>query len=150
MYTDADAEAPFVSEADEAVRLATSYLDGAAILEAARATHTDAIHPGYGFLSENAEFATSVTAAGIAWVGPSSAAITRMGDKLQAKKLAQEQDVPILEGSEDPADADSIGYPILVKAAAGGGGKGMRIVESPEGLSDAIASARREARVRLR
>jgi propionyl-CoA carboxylase alpha chain len=145
VYTDADADAPFVADADEAVRLPETYLDGKSILEAARATGAQAIHPGYGFLSENADFARDVRAAGIAWVGPSPEAIAQMGDKLAAKALAEANDVPILPGSEDPADADSIGYPILVKAAAGGGGKGMRIVESPEDLEEGLAAARREA-----
>ncbi len=145
VYTDADAEAPFVADADEAVRLPDGYLDGKSILEAARATGAEAIHPGYGFLSENADFAREVKAAGIAWVGPSPEAIARMGDKLAAKSLAEEQGVPILRGSEDPADAEQIGYPILVKAAAGGGGKGMRVVESKASLDEAIAAAQREA-----
>ncbi len=145
VYVDADADAPFVSDADEAVRLPGSYLDGKAILDAARATASEAIHPGYGFLSENATFAADVIAAGLAWVGPSPAAIERMGDKLAAKALADESKVPTLPGAEDPGDADSLGYPLLVKAAAGGGGKGMRIVESADALSDAITSAKREA-----
>ena len=145
VYTDADAKAPFVADADEAVRLPKTYLDGKSILEAALTTGAQAIHPGYGFLSENADFARDVRAAGLAWVGPSPEAISQMGDKLAAKALAESNDVPILPGSEDPGDADSIGYPILVKAAAGGGGKGMRIVESPEDLEEGLASARREA-----
>jgi len=145
VYVDADADAPFVSDADEAVRLPGSYLDGTAILDAARATGSEAIHPGYGFLSENAAFAADVIAAGLAWVGPSPAAIERMGDKIAAKALADEAKVPTLPGAEDPGDADSLGYPLLVKAAAGGGGKGMRIVESADALDDAITSARREA-----
>jgi propionyl-CoA carboxylase alpha chain len=146
VYVDADADAPHVAEADEAVRLATSYLDGKAILEAARTTGADAIHPGYGFLSENAGFAADVVAAGITWVGPSPEAIQRMGDKLAAKALADEVKVPILPGAEDPARAGSVGFPLLVKAAAGGGGKGMRIVSSPDALDEAVAAARREAK----
>jgi len=145
VYVDDDAAAPFVRDADEAVRLPGSYLDGKAILEAAAASGAGAIHPGYGFLSENAGFAADVVAAGIAWVGPSPEAILRMGDKLAAKALAQEVGVPILPGCEDPDDAETIGYPLLVKAAAGGGGKGMRVVASPGDLSEAIAAARREA-----
>jgi len=145
VYVDADAVAPFVSDADEAIRLPDSYLDGKSILEAALASGADAIHPGYGFLSENAEFARDTIAAGIAWVGPSPEAITQMGDKLAAKELATQHDVPILRGSQHPKDADAIGYPILVKAAAGGGGKGMRIVHGPADLDEAIASAKREA-----
>jgi propionyl-CoA carboxylase alpha chain len=142
---DEDADAPFVRDADEAVRLPAGYLDGKAILEAAAASGAGAIHPGYGFLSENADFAADVVAAGLAWVGPSPEAIRRMGDKLAAKALAQEVGVPTLPGSEDPEDAEAVGYPLLVKAAAGGGGKGMRIVESAGELSEAVASARREA-----
>jgi propionyl-CoA carboxylase alpha chain len=145
VYTDADAAAPFVRDADEAVRLPANYLDGKSILEAARISGAEAIHPGYGFLSENAEFAREVVAAGLIWVGPSPEVIAQMGDKLAAKALAQAQDVPTLVGSEDPADASSIGYPILVKAVAGGGGKGMRIVDAPDGLDEGVAAARREA-----
>ncbi len=145
VYTDADAAAPHVADADEAVRLATAYLDGKAILEAARATGAGAVHPGYGFLSENAAFAADVSAAGLQWVGPSPEAITRMGDKLAAKALAEEVGVPILPGSEDPADAADVGFPLLVKAAAGGGGKGMRVVERAADLEEAVAAARREA-----
>ena len=146
VYTAADAGAPFVREADEAVLLTTSYLDGKAILEAARATGAGAIHPGYGFLSENAAFAADVVAAGLVWVGPSPEAIRRMGDKLAAKELADEIGVPTLPGSKDPKGAARVGYPLLVKAAAGGGGKGMRIVESADQLDEAVASARREAK----
>jgi len=145
VYVDADADAPFVTEADEAVRLPDSYLDGKAILEAARAAGAQAIHPGYGFLSENAGFAADVIAEGLVWVGPSPDAISRMGDKLAAKALAREVGLPTLPGAEDPAGAAAIGYPLLVKAAAGGGGKGMRIVETPAQLAPAVAAARREA-----
>ena len=145
VYVDADADAPFVADADEAVRLPESYLDGKSILEAAFTTGAEAIHPGYGFLSENAEFARDVTAAGIVWVGPSPETIAQMGDKLAARELATKHDVPVLPGSHDTGDAAAVGYPILIKAAAGGGGKGMRIVERPEDLEEAVASARREA-----
>jgi propionyl-CoA carboxylase alpha chain len=145
VYVDADAAAPHVTDADEAVRLPTSYLDGKAILDAARATGAGAIHPGYGFLSENAAFAADVTAAGLVWVGPQPEAIERMGDKLAAKALAEQLGVPTLPGSGDPAAGDAIGYPLLVKAVAGGGGKGMRIVRSRAELPEAIAAARREA-----
>jgi len=145
VYMEADADAPFVHEADEAVRLATSYLDGKAILEAARATGAGTIHPGYGFLSENAGFAADVAAAGLVWVGPSPEAIRRMGDKLAAKELAEEVGVPTLPGAKDPKDAARVGFPLLVKAAAGGGGKGMRLVESADQLAEAVAAARREA-----
>ena len=142
VYVDADADAPFVREADQAVRLPDSYLDRKAILEAALATGAGAIHPGYGFLAENAGFAKDVTAAGLAWVGPSPEAIERMGDKLAAKVLAEEAGVPTIPGTEDLSNAASLGFPVLVKAAAGGGGKGMRVVESPDKLEAAIAPAK--------
>ena len=145
VYVDEDAGAPHVADADEAVRLPDTYLDGKAILEAARSAGAGAVHPGYGFLSENAGFAADVIAAGLAWVGPSPEAIERMGDKLAAKALAEEAGVPTLPGSEDPGAAEAVGFPLLVKAAAGGGGKGMRIVESADALEEAVASARREA-----
>jgi len=145
VYVDADAEAPHVSDADEAVRLAGSYLDGAAILEAARASAAEAIHPGYGFLAENAAFAREVRAAGRIWVGPAAETIERMGDKLAAKALAEAAGVRSLPSAEDPGGAGALGYPLLVKAAAGGGGRGMRRVEVAEDLEEAIAAARREA-----
>jgi len=146
IYVAADADAPFVGEADEAVRLDDGgYLDGDAVLAAARATGAAAIHPGYGFLSENADFARAVEAAGLAWVGPSPEAITRMGDKIAARDLAEKAGVPTLPGSEDPADAERVGFPLLVKAAAGGGGKGMRVVERAADLAEALAAAKREA-----
>lgn len=145
VYVDDDADAPFVAEADEAVRLPGTYLDADAILEAAQATGAGAIHPGYGYLSENAGFARAVASAGLAWVGPSPEAIEQMGDKITAKALAADSGVPTLPGSEDPGEAEVVGFPLLVKASAGGGGKGMRIVESAEDLEEAVASARREA-----
>lgn len=144
VHADADSRAPFVSEADEAVRIG-SYLDGDAILSAAAATGAEAIHPGYGFLAENAGFAAAVEGAGLVWVGPAPAAIESMGDKVRAKELAVEAGVPVLASSTDPATFAEIGFPLLIKAAAGGGGKGMRIVESVDDLDDAVASARREA-----
>lgn len=150
VFVDADADAPFVQEADEAVRLPDSYLDAEAVLAAAQGTGAEAIHPGYGFLSENAAFARAVTEAGIRWIGPSPDVIESMGDKIAAKRVAVEAGVPTLPSSEDPAaDAPTIeatvGYPLLVKASAGGGGKGMRIVESAVDLADAVQSAQREA-----
>ncbi len=146
VYVDADANAPFVAEASEAVRLpGGSDLDGKAILEAVRVSGAGAVHPGYGFLSENAGFAADVIAHGIIWVGPSPAAIERMGDKLAAKAIALEVGVPTLPSTGDPGRADRIGYPLLVKAAAGGGGKGMRVVASQAELAEAVAAARREA-----
>jgi propionyl-CoA carboxylase alpha chain len=147
VYVDADAHAPFVSEADLAVRLAGgSYLDGKQIREAARRAGAGAIHPGYGYLSENAGFARDVSAAGLVFVGPSPEAIERMGDKLAAKALAVQCGVPVLPGSEDPAQAAAVGFPLLVKAAAGGGGKGMRVVAKQAELAEALAAARREAK----
>jgi propionyl-CoA carboxylase alpha chain len=145
VFVDADADAPFVTEADEAVRLSAGYLDGEAIIAAALATGSDAIHPGYGFLAENAGFAAAVEAAGIIWVGPSPEVISSMGDKLAAKKAAVAAGVPTLPSSDDPTADDEVGYPILVKAAAGGGGKGMHLVERPEDLAEAVATAQREA-----
>lgn len=145
VFVDADANAPHLRDADLALRLPGSYLDGAAIIAAARRAGAGAIHPGYGFLSENAAFASAVQETGITWVGPAPDAIARMGDKLQAKALAQQADVPILPGANDAADAASVGFPLLVKAAAGGGGKGMRIVEAPGDLAEAVAAAEREA-----
>ena len=143
VFTDADDRAPFVLEADEAIRLPGGYLDVGAILAAAHAAGADAIHPGYGFLSENAGFARAVETAGLTWVGPSPSVIETMGDKLAAKQAATEAGVPTLP-SGDPS-GDWAGYPVLVKAAAGGGGKGMRIVEAADDLDEAVAAAKREA-----
>ena len=146
VYTDTDSNEPFVREADKAIRLSTNYLDQKEIIDAANRTGSDAIHPGYGFLSENASFAKAVTEEGIIWIGPSSEAIESMGDKITAKKIAQEADVPTLPSSNDLDDSSSIGFPLLVKAAAGGGGKGMRVVTSENDLSEAITTAQREAK----
>ena len=158
VYSDADANALHVREADEAVHIGPSparesYLVGERILEAARQTGAEAIHPGYGFLSENAEFARAVQAAGLVWVGPNPASIDAMGLKDAAKKLMAEAGVPVTPGymgeNQDPAflagEAAKIGYPVLIKAVAGGGGKGMRLVEAPEDFVDALASCQREA-----
>jgi propionyl-CoA carboxylase alpha chain len=144
VFAAADAEALFVQEADEAVRI-DGYLDAESIVAAAQATGAGAIHPGYGFLAENAAFAHMVDAAGLAWIGPSAAAITSMGDKIEAKKLAVDAGVPVLESADDSAKFASIGFPILIKAAAGGGGKGMRVVGTADELDDAIQAAQREA-----
>ncbi|MDG2351886.1 MAG: biotin carboxylase N-terminal domain-containing protein [Acidimicrobiales bacterium] len=146
VYTDTDSNEPFVKEAEKAIRLSTNYLDKKEIIDAARRTGSDAIHPGYGFLSENASFAKAVTEEGIIWVGPSSEAIESMGDKITAKKIAQEANVPTLPSSDDLDDSSSIGFPLLVKAAAGGGGKGMRIVANENDLPEAISAAQREAK----
>ena len=158
VYSDADAYAPHVREADEAVRIgpapsAESYLAGARIVEAALAIGADAIHPGYGFLSENAAFAARCGAAGLVFIGPSVDAIRRMGSKIEAKAIMAAADVPVIPGfaaeglaaTEIARRADELGYPVLVKASAGGGGKGMRVVRDRAGLEAAISAARREA-----
>jgi len=141
VYASADRHAPFVGEVDRAVPIG-SYLDGPGIVAAARAAGADAVHPGYGFLSERAEFARAVIDAGLTWVGPPPDAIAAMGDKLAAKKLMADAGVPVLPLLEASGE---LPYPVLVKAAGGGGGKGMRIVASPVELADALAGARREA-----
>ena len=145
VYTNADSESPFVRQADEAVKLSDTYLNGKEIIEAAIQTGSQAIHPGYGFLSENAKFSRDVLKAGLIWVGPSSKVITSMGDKLKAKDIAEKAGVPTLPMTTDPKKANTIGYPILIKAAAGGGGKGMRIVESKKDLKESLLGAQREA-----
>ena len=156
VYAQGDAREPFVREADFAVALEGStaretYLDQAAILDAAKRTGCDAIHPGYGFLSENSEFASKVISAGLRWVGPSPSVIAAMGDKIAAKKLMREAGVPTLKsveltGQKDVSQlAGELGFPLLVKAAAGGGGKGMRVVKSEDDLQAAVESAQREA-----
>jgi len=159
VYSDADAGALHVALADEAVHIggsapADSYLRGDAIIAAARATGAEAIHPGYGFLSENPDFVDSVAAAGLTFIGPSAAAIRAMGLKDAAKKLMESAGVPVVPGyhgaNQDPEHlagaADAIGYPVLIKAVAGGGGKGMRKVLSPDAFAEALESARSEAR----
>ena len=145
VYTNADSESPFVRQADEAIKLSDTYLNGKEIIEAAIQTGAQAIHPGYGFLSENAKFSRDVLKAGLIWVGPSSKVITSMGDKLKAKDIAEKAGVPTLPMTTDPKKANTIGYPILIKAAAGGGGKGMRIVESKKDLKESLLGAQREA-----
>ena len=146
VYTEADSHSPFVRMADQAIKLSDSYLNSSEIINAAKQTGAEAIHPGYGFLSENAKFARSVQNEGLIWVGPNSRVITSMGDKLKAKDIAEKAGVPTLPMTTDPKKANTIGYPILIKAAAGGGGKGMRIVEDNKDLKEAIASAQREAK----
>lgn len=159
VYSEADAEAPHVKEADAAVLLgpapsAESYLRADKILEAAKQTGADAIHPGYGFLSENAEFAQACADAGIKFVGPSPDSIRAMGLKDRAKKLMEDAGVPVTPGyhgeNQDPEHlknaADAIGYPVLIKAVAGGGGKGMRRVEASTDFLDLLDSCKREAR----
>ena len=145
VYTEADTNSLFVRMADEAVKLSDTYLNGKEIIAAAEQTGAQAIHPGYGFLSENAQFSRDVLKAGLIWVGPSSRVITSMGDKLKAKDIAEKAGVPTLPMTTDPKKANTIGYPILIKAAAGGGGKGMRIVEDKKDLKESIVGAQREA-----
>jgi 3-methylcrotonyl-CoA carboxylase alpha subunit len=158
VYSDADAKALHVRMADEAVHIGPSlaresYLVGDRIIEAAKATGAEAIHPGYGFLSENADFAQAVIDAGLTWVGPKPASIRSMGLKDAAKKLMTEASVPVTPGylgdDQDPRrlrdEAGAIGYPVLIKAVAGGGGKGMRRVEEAGEFDDALESAKREA-----
>ena len=156
IYADGDANAPFVLEADTAIALdgkstGETYLDVAKVLAAAKRSGADAIHPGYGFLSENQSFAQAVIDAGVKWLGPSPEVIGLMGDKLSAKRLMDEAGVPTLPGVEisDATDivaaAADIGYPVLVKASAGGGGRGMRVVEAEADLLSAVESAKREA-----
>jgi propionyl-CoA carboxylase alpha chain len=159
VHSDPDADAPFAREADLAVALGgaapgESYLRADAIIAAARATGADAIHPGYGFLSEDAGFAAAVIDAGLTWVGPAPETIAAMGSKLRARELMEQAGVPVLPGARVPEDVDpavladeaaAIGFPLLVKASAGGGGRGMRLVEDPTALADAVAAARHEA-----
>uniref|UniRef100_UPI003561D290 biotin carboxylase N-terminal domain-containing protein n=1 Tax=Thalassovita aquimarina TaxID=2785917 RepID=UPI003561D290 len=159
VYSDADASAAHVAAADEAVHIggsapAESYLKGERIIEAALKTGAQAIHPGYGFLSENPDFVDAVEAAGLTFIGPSADAIRKMGLKDAAKALMEEAGVPVVPGyhgaNQAPEHlsgaADTIGYPVLIKAVAGGGGKGMRLVEEPERFMEALASAQGEAR----
>ncbi|WP_028934387.1 biotin carboxylase N-terminal domain-containing protein [Pseudonocardia spinosispora] len=161
VFSDADADSPFVRLADEAVRLpgvtpSDTYLRADLVVAAAVETGADALHPGYGFLSENAAFARAVADAGLTFVGPSPEAIASMGDKVAAKALMEAAGVPVLPGAvfaadHEPSDAElgaageRVGYPLLVKAAFGGGGRGMRVVEREAGLVEAVHGARREA-----
>ncbi len=158
VYSDADADLPYVREADQAVHIgpaqpARSYLDAAALVEAARKTGAAAVHPGYGFLAENADFARQVIAAGLAWVGPDPAAIEQMGDKIRARNLMERAGVPVSPGTREPvtdvatalAEAGRIGYPVMVKAAAGGGGIGMGAAADEAGLRAAFETARSRA-----
>ncbi|MFO1055075.1 MAG: biotin carboxylase N-terminal domain-containing protein [Planctomycetota bacterium] len=158
VYSDADRNALHVRRADRAVRIGgpspkDSYLRGDVIVETARGVGADCIHPGYGFLSENAGFAEACERAGIVFLGPSAAAIRAMGDKVEARKVAKAADVPLVPGLEDDVreesvlavTAEKIGYPVMLKAAAGGGGKGIRIVRDKAGLFDAARMARAEA-----
>ncbi len=158
VYSEADADLPYVREADQAVPIgpaapASSYLNAAAIIGAARETGVTAVHPGYGFLAENAGFARQVIAAGLTWVGPDPAAIEQMGDKIRARNLMEQAGVPVSPGSREPvadvtaalAEASRIGYPVMVKAAAGGGGIGMGAAADDAELRAAFETARSRA-----
>ena len=159
IYSDADKNAPHVSEADHAIFVgespsSESYLKQDVILDHCLKLGVDGIHPGYGFLSENADFSRKVTAAGIKFIGPSPEAMEVMGDKLSAKQAVKEFNVPLVPGVDkaisDPKEAreiaNKIGYPVLIKASAGGGGKGMRLVENSEELEEQMRLAQNEAR----
>ncbi|MFC0037504.1 biotin carboxylase N-terminal domain-containing protein [Actinomadura rayongensis] len=158
VYSEADAETPFVAEADEAILIGSadpsrSYLDGAAILEAARRTNAQAIHPGYGFLAENAAFARAVADRGLGWIGAPPLAIARLRDKINARNLMKEAGVPVCPGVWEPVpdedtaveEAERIGYPVMVKAAAGGGGVGMGAAHAEDALRAAYRTARSRA-----
>jgi acetyl-CoA carboxylase, biotin carboxylase subunit len=158
VYSEADDDLPFVREADESVLIgpaapAASYLNADAILAAARQTGAQAIHPGYGFLAENAEFAASVQAAGLIWIGPSPESMTSMGDKINARNLMERAGVPVAAGTREPvADLDAalaaagqIGYPVMIKASAGGGGIGMSVAADPGQLTAGFETARTRA-----
>lgn len=155
VFSESDSNALHVRRADEAVLIGPSpsgqsYLRGERLIQVAHETGCQAIHPGYGFLSENAAFAEAVRAAGLVFIGPSAAAIRRMGSKTEARHLMTQAGVPVVPGfqgaeADFSAEAQRIGYPVLVKAAAGGGGKGMRVVTHPKDLPESIAAAQREA-----
>ena len=146
VYVDADKDAPFVKQADEAIKISDGgYLDIDAIINAAKISKAEAIHPGYGFLSENALFAKKIQKEKLIWIGPGSEIISKMGDKLEAKELAIQSGIPTLPKTSDPKKINKIGFPLLIKAAAGGGGKGMRVVYSKTEFKDALAAAQREA-----
>src|SRR3954468_20100985 len=159
VYSEADARAPHVREADEAVLLGAapsseSYLKGDAIIAAALRTGAEAIHPGYGFLSEREWFARAVRDAGLVFIGPPAEAIAAMGSKTAARQLAIAANVPVVPGTTEALTdakealgiAEKFGYPVLLKAAAGGGGKGMRVVREPKEMENALDTARREAK----
>ena len=157
VYSTADESALHVREADHAVCIGKpaarqSYLSIEALLEAARSAEADAVHPGYGFLAENAAFARACADAGLVWVGPSAEAIERMGDKAAARELARAAGVPVVPGTPGTVDAgeaaavaEELGYPVMVKAAGGGGGRGIRVVREASEVSDAVDGAAREA-----
>ena len=159
VYSDADADAPHVRAADRAVHLGPapardSYLDGAKVIAAALASGADAIHPGYGFLSERAHFARACEEAGLVFVGPPASSLERMGSKIGARRLMTEAGVPVVPGETPPDQSDAsleaaitrVGFPALIKPSAGGGGIGMKVVRTPSDINDALAAARREAK----
>jgi len=160
VYAEPDRHAPFVDEADEAVALsgssaATTYLDGHKLIQIAQQTGAEALHPGYGFLSENADFAQAVVEAGLTWVGPHPETIRTLGSKAEARALARRAGLPLIPGQAEAPERDDdallelalkIGFPVLIKASAGGGGKGMRVVHDADDFLEAVAAARREAR----
>jgi len=159
VHSDIDTDAPFVRDADEAVSLpgasaAETYLNAEALVRAAERAGADAIHPGYGFLSENVRFARAVRDAGLSWIGPSPETMEQMGSKARARELAQRAGVPVVPGASEGDEGDEallaqareIGFPVLIKASAGGGGKGMRVVEREADFPDGLEAARREAR----
>ena len=145
MHSEADKNALFVKLSDESFFLPNGYLDIQTIINKSKELQVDAIHPGYGFLSENSDFCKKVKDSKIIWIGPDPETIDLMGDKINSKELCIKEGIPTLLKSTEPKDAKKIGFPILVKASAGGGGKGMRIVETQSQLKDAIAAAKREA-----
>ena len=157
VYSDADEESLHVRHADEAIRIGPppagkSYLNVEALIEAAKETGAEGVHPGYGFLAENASFAAACRDAGLTFIGPSAEAIEKMGNKSAARRIATDAEVPVVPGSEESASDDDavetageIGYPVMVKAAAGGGGRGIRVAENEEELRKAVRVARQEA-----
>ncbi|MCJ7673598.1 MAG: ATP-grasp domain-containing protein, partial [Sedimentisphaerales bacterium] len=158
VYSEADKDAPYLQFADEAVcigpaQCAQSYLNIPHIISTAEITDVEAIHPGYGFLAENVNFAQICQDCGITFIGPPVEAMRLLGDKVQARKLAQQTNVPVVPGSDDAIKdesealklADKIGYPVIIKAAAGGGGRGMRVVHNEISLRSALSAARAEA-----
>jgi len=159
VHSDVDADAMHVRLADESICIGShqpqnSYLNIAALMSAADVTKSDAVHPGYGFLSENAKFAEIVTKHGLKFIGPSADLIKKMGDKIEARKIAKENGLPVIEGSEGNINSveeakkisDKIGYPVLIKAAGGGGGKGMKVANKPEELEKLLPMAKLEAK----
>ncbi len=146
MHSEADRNSLFVKEADESFLLPNGYLDQDTIINKAKELKVDAIHPGYGFLSENAEFCKKVKDEKIVWIGPDAETISLMGDKINSKNFCTKENIPTLQKTSKVSDAKKIGFPILVKASAGGGGKGMRIVKTEKELKDAVIAAKREAK----